>query len=63
MKSINRSKEEIKHAKLVLKWARAKTPQEKKLSMEELVHFEKKHPKLVDDIQNRRWINYGDGSI
>jgi len=56
-----RSKKEIQHAKLVLKWARTQNSQEKNLVMEEIVQFEKKNPKLVDEIRSRRWINYGNG--
>ena len=62
MSHINRSKKEIQHSKLVLEWVTAKNSQEKKLLMEEIVQFEKDNPQLVDEIQSRRWLNYGDGS-
>jgi len=51
---IDRNKE-IEYRKLALSFARAKNDHERDLAMKEIFKFGKKNPKIVDEIQSRRW--------
>lgn len=51
---IDRNKE-IEYRKLALSFARAKNDYERDLVRKEISKFSKKNPKLVDEIQSRRW--------
>ena len=50
---------EIEYKKLAISFARAKNDHERDLVLKKIAKFSKKHPKLVDEIQSRRWTAYG----
>ncbi|MCL2688099.1 MAG: hypothetical protein FWE58_06145 [Methanobrevibacter sp.] len=53
------NEKEIEHARLVLGLGKAKDDAELELSRKKLSEFKRKNPKLVDEIQRRRWTIYG----
>jgi len=56
------SAEEKEYHLIAAKLVKAQTWYDVKVIEKELAKFGKKHPDVVDEIQSRRWINYGDGS-
>ena len=47
-------------SKLTLNYLEANTPEEEEVALKKIKDFTKANSKLVDEIQSRRWINYGD---
>jgi len=56
---INKNEKELEYYKLVGNSMLAKTDHERKLLEKKIVKFEKENPKLVDEVQRRRWTAYG----
>ena len=52
-------KKEIEYGKLAVSFARAKNDHERDLALKKIAEFTKENPKLVDEIQSRRWTAYG----
>ena len=50
---------EIEYGKLFISFIRAKNDHERDLVLKKISKFSKKNPKLVDEIQSRRWTAYG----
>jgi len=51
-------KKEIEYGKLALSFASAKNDHERDLVRKKIAEFTKENPKLVDEIQSRRWTEY-----
>ena len=49
---------EIEYGKLFISFIRAKNDHERDLVLKKISKFSKKNPKLVDEIQSRRWTAY-----
>lgn len=56
---INKNEKEQEYYKLVGNSMLAKSDHERELLEKKIARFEKENPKLIDEVQRRRWTSYG----